>query len=73
LRSPIKILDGLGFKLSTNFARCLGCPGEYILYNIKEGSPGTRRVCPIKELLLLFIQVYCPYATLCYERPTPHL
>jgi hypothetical protein len=24
-------------------------------------------------LLLLFIQVYCPYATLGYERPTPHL
>jgi hypothetical protein len=42
------ILDGLGFKLSTNFARCLGCPREYILYNVKEGSPGTRRV-PIKK------------------------
>jgi hypothetical protein len=25
------------------------------------------------ELLLLFIQVYCPYAALGYERPTPHL
>jgi hypothetical protein len=25
------------------------------------------------ELLLLFIQVYCPYATLGYERPTSHL
>jgi hypothetical protein len=24
-------------------------------------------------LLLLFIQVYCPYAALGYERPTPHL
>jgi hypothetical protein len=23
--------------------------------------------------LFLFIQVYCPYATLGYERPTPHL
>jgi hypothetical protein len=25
------------------------------------------------EDLLLFIQVYCPYAALGYERPTPHL
>jgi hypothetical protein len=25
------------------------------------------------SVLLLFIQVYCPYATLGYERPTPHL
>jgi hypothetical protein len=24
-------------------------------------------------ILFLFIQVYCPYATLGYERPTPHL
>jgi hypothetical protein len=28
----------------------------------------------IKKLtIVLFIQVYCPYATLGYERPTPHL
>jgi hypothetical protein len=27
----------------------------------------------LELLLLLFIQVYCPYATLGYERPTPHL
>jgi hypothetical protein len=25
------------------------------------------------DLIYLFIQVYCPYATLGYERPTPHL
>jgi hypothetical protein len=26
-----------------------------------------------QHFLLLFIQVYCPYAALGYERPTPHL
>jgi hypothetical protein len=25
------------------------------------------------HFIYLFIQVYCPYATLGYERPTPHL
>jgi hypothetical protein len=48
LRSSIKILDGLGFKLSTNVARYLGCR-EYILYNVKEGSSGTKRVVLIKK------------------------
>jgi hypothetical protein len=28
----------------------------------------------VKRIIIyLFIQVYCPYATLGYERPTPHL
>jgi hypothetical protein len=37
------------------------------------GIPGTSQVLEIYLFIYLFIQVYCPYATLSYERPTPHL
>jgi hypothetical protein len=60
-----------------------GKPRIIYLKSMIDGSPKSNSSGKMWEgswgagsqllLLLLFIQVYCPYATLGYERPTPHL
>jgi hypothetical protein len=41
---------------------------HFVREKISEGKVDIEYV-----IIYLFIQVYCPYATLGYERPTPHL
>jgi hypothetical protein len=51
-------------------------PGLLVGIEVKEMVDPKHHMQAIIELLLtiyLFIQVYCPYATLGYERPIPHL
>jgi hypothetical protein len=64
----------------TSFSRCCFTTGSAFKSIESDDHPAlvinNQRIlpkCSLKYLGIFIIIIYCPYATLGYERPTPHL